>query len=295
MTNSAHFVSTISSETILDNDIIVSFDVESLFTKVPIDLAVQTALPKLEEDPSLAERTTLTPAKITDLLNLVLRSTYSQYNGSIYKQLERSAMGSLVSAVIVNLYMESFEQQLETTSAYKPRIWKRYVDDTFTILDVDSFLQHLNNLQPSIRFTMETENDYKLAFLDTAVLREPDGRLTTSVYRKPTHIDEYLAYDSHHPQSVKHGIVKSLYERAKRFVIKLSVISKEKKHLPSVRVSNGYPLSFLQKITKTRKPSSSAEPTIEYKSTAVSKAYPNNFATAYSNKAYALFSSRRLH
>ena len=47
----------------------------------------------------------------------------------------------------------------------------------------------------SIRFTMETEKDNKLAFLDTAVLREPDGRLTTSVYRKPTHTDQYLAHD----------------------------------------------------------------------------------------------------
>ena len=100
------------------------------------------------------------------------------------------------------------------------------MDDTFTILDrenVDDFLQHLNNQQPSIRFTMETEKDNKLAFLDTAVLREPDGRLTTSVYRKPTHTDQYLAYDSHHPQSVKRGIVKCLYERAKR--------RKEKRHL----------------------------------------------------------------
>ena len=52
--------------------------------------------------------------------------------------------------------------------AYKPGIWKRYVDDTYTILDrgnVDSFLQHLNNQQSSIRLTMETENHYKLAFL----------------------------------------------------------------------------------------------------------------------------------
>ena len=47
---------------------------------------------------------------------------------------------------------------------------------------------------------METEKDNKLAFLDTAVLREPDGRLTISVYRKPTHTDQYLAYNSHHPQ-----------------------------------------------------------------------------------------------
>ena len=55
-------------------------------------------------------------------------------------------MGSPVSAVIANLYMESFEEQAITTSSYEPRIWKRYVDDTFTILDrenVDDFLQHL--------------------------------------------------------------------------------------------------------------------------------------------------------
>ena len=125
-------------------------------------------------------------------------------------------MGSPVSAVIANLYMESFEEQAITTSSYEPRIWKRYVDDTFTILDrenVDDFLQHLNNQQPSIRFTMETEKDNKLAFLDTAVLREPDGRLTISVYRKPMHTNQYLAYDWHRPQLVKRSIVKSLYKR----------------------------------------------------------------------------------
>ena len=116
---------------------------------------------------------------------------------------------------------------------------------------------------------METEKDNKLAFLDTAVLREPDGRLTTSVYRKPTHTDQYLAYDSHHPQSVKRGIVKCLYERAKRLVTKPSVISEEKKHLSSVLVSNGYPFSFLQKLNKTRKPYNSAKPANKFKATAV--------------------------
>ena len=89
------------------------------------------------------------------------------------------------------------------------------------------------------------------------------------MYRKPTDTDQYLACDSHHPYSVKRVLCKCLYERAKRLVTKPSVISKEKKHLSSVHVSNGYPLSFLQKITKTRKPSSSAEPTIDYKSIAV--------------------------
>ena len=75
MTNSAHFVPTVSNETILDNEMRVSFDVESLFTDVRIDAAVQAALQKLENDLSLADRTTLTPAQITDLLTFVLRST----------------------------------------------------------------------------------------------------------------------------------------------------------------------------------------------------------------------------
>ena len=114
---------------------------------------------------------------------------------------------------------------------------------------MDDFLQHLNNQQPSNRFTMETENNNKLALLDTAVSREPDSHLTTSIYRKPTHTGQYLAYDSHHPQSVKRGIVKCLYERAKRLVTKL--------------------FSFLQKLTKTGRPNSSAEPTIEFKATSV--------------------------
>ena len=57
-------------------------------------------------------------------------------------------MGSPVSAVIANLYMEEFEERAIATANYKPKIWKRYVDDTFTVLGkdyVDGFLQHLNS------------------------------------------------------------------------------------------------------------------------------------------------------
>ena len=102
-------------------------------------------------------------------------------------------MGSPVSAVIANLYIEIIEEQatIEFTPC-KPKIWKRYVDDTFTILDRDKgddFLQHLNSQQPSNRFTMETEINSKTAFLDLTVCREPDDCLTTSFYRKPTHTD----------------------------------------------------------------------------------------------------------
>jgi len=116
---------------------------------------------------------------------------------------------------------ETFEEQAIESAPCKPKIWKRYVHDTFTILDrdrVDVFLQQLNSQQPSTRFTMEIENNSKITFLDTSFYRETDGRLTTGVYRKSTPIHQYLAYDSHHTQSVKRGIEKCPYDRVKRLV-----------------------------------------------------------------------------
>ena len=116
---------------------------------------------------------------------------------------------------------------------------------------------------------MGTEKDKKLAFLDTAVSREPYGRLTTSIYRKPTHTDQYLAYDSHHPQSVKRGIIKCLYERAKHLLTKPSVISEEKNicHLFCFLMA----ILFLscRNLPRPEKPNDSAEPANEFKATAV--------------------------
>ena len=110
---------------------------------------------------------------------------------------------SPVSAVIANLYMEVFVEQAIKSTTQKPKTWKRYVNDTITILDrsyVDCLLQHLNSQQPTIRFAMETEKDNIIVFLDSSVTREPYRRLTTSVYRKSTYTNQYVAHVSHHPQ-----------------------------------------------------------------------------------------------
>ena len=102
----------------------------------------------------------------------------------------------------------------------------------------DGFLQHLNSQQPTIHFTMKIEKDNTIPVLDTSVSRDSNGLLTTRLYRKPTHTDQYLAYDSHHPQSVKRGNVECLYDRVKHLTSKPSAIAEEKKHLSSVLVSN---------------------------------------------------------
>ena len=110
-------------------------------------------------------------------------------------------MGSPVSAVVANLYLEFFEELALSTAPSKPKLWKRYVDDIFCIVKGDStkeLLTHLNEIRPTIRFTIEEEQDGTLPFLDTLLKRNEDGRLNISIYRKSTHMDRYLHFKSHH-------------------------------------------------------------------------------------------------
>ena len=75
---------------------------------VPIGEAVDIIRARLEEDESLGERTPLSPGRVAELLKLCLRSTYFSFNDEFYEQREGAAMGSLVSTVVANLYIEFF-------------------------------------------------------------------------------------------------------------------------------------------------------------------------------------------
>ena len=115
------------------------------------------------------------------------------------------------------------------SSPVRPRVWLRYVDDTYSILKrgmESQMLDHLNGIRPEIQFTMETEKDGKLPFLDCEVMRKKEGGLSISVYRKSTHTDRYLHFDSHHPVHVKRGVVKCLFNRAEKVTTEVENISK---------------------------------------------------------------------
>jgi hypothetical protein len=80
-------------------------------------------------------------------------------------------MGSPLSPIIANLYMEDFEERAINTAPHKLNHWMRYVDDTYFIWthgreNLDIFLRHMNSQSNFIKFTMEIENDKKLPFLD---------------------------------------------------------------------------------------------------------------------------------
>ncbi|XP_018571050.1 protein cortex-like [Anoplophora glabripennis] len=91
-------------------------------------------------------------------------------------------MGSPLSSVLANIYMEAFEKKALESTTLKPKCWYRYVDDTFIIWPhgrntVVDFLDHISGIHPDIQFTMELEKNAALPFLDVLVERKPDGTL----------------------------------------------------------------------------------------------------------------------
>ena len=129
-----------------------------------------------------------------------------QFQNVVYQQVHGTAMGSPVSVTIANLVMEDIEQRALLTFRTLLRFWKRYVDDTCTAIQpciIEEFHQHLNSIEPSIQFTYEIEQNNQLPFLDILLNRQDDGSILTFVFRKSTHTDRYLHFNSHHPQSHK--------------------------------------------------------------------------------------------
>jgi Reverse transcriptase (RNA-dependent DNA polymerase) len=229
--DSRHFIERLQQIRTEEGDILVSFDVESLFTNLPIpetSVILRKHLNKQEGD----------------LAELCLRSSYFLWDGAFYLQTRGAAMGSPLSPVAANLYLEEWEEERIRTARLKPKCWLRYVDDTFVIWPhgrntLEEFLDHLNAGHPSISLTMELEEEKKLPFLDVLVSREPGGRLGHSVYRKKTHTDRYLHAESHHHPSQKMAVVNTLVARAIA-ISEPGNLQNEKKHLIRTLEGNGY-------------------------------------------------------
>ncbi|XP_078367676.1 uncharacterized protein LOC144651609 [Oculina patagonica] len=177
------------------------------------------------------------------LLNFVLSNNYFIYNDTIYKQIHGCAMGSPVSPVVANLCMEEIEETAINSTPVPPKIWKRYVDDSFCVIKknaVASFHDSLNSIDPHISFTIEHESNGQLSFLDTLISRD-NNKLNIDVYRKPTHTDRYLDFNSHHDREHKISTAATLLHRALKLPNSESGKAHEIDRISIALQSNGYP------------------------------------------------------
>ena len=170
-------------------------------------------------------------------------------------------MGSPVSPVVADLCMEEMEELAISASAVAPKVWKRYVNDSFWIIkndEIPAFHNILNRLDPHISFTIDHENNGQIPFLDTLVSSH-NGTIHVDVYRKPTHTDRYLDFNSHHDIKHKESTTATLLHRTLNLPNTTEGRNRELDKVYSALQSNGYPSKFIHNI-KTRRTRSSMIP-----------------------------------
>ena len=256
--NTKDLVDTMKDFRLQDNETLVSFDVVSLFTNIPVEKALEVIKTKLESDKTLKRRTNLTVTDILDLLGFVLTTTYFKFNGNLYKQKFGTAMGSPVSPIVANLYMEHLEQKAIASASpdIKPRLWKRYVDDITAAIIIGTLKElsdHLNNADETghIKFTCEESVDGEIAMLDVKLKRQEDGSLHMDVYRKKSHTNQYLHFSSHHPTIHKMGVIRTLLDRANTVCTTTVDKESEEKTVLQALTSCGYPRWTFDKVKRS--------------------------------------------
>ncbi len=237
VSNSYELVQLLQEYNFGSNEVLLLYDVTSLFTRVPILETLQIVENRLQElrnlpDDPISDVTSLSNAGIMRLLNHVLGQCYFVWESTLYKQSSGLPMGGRLSPILANLFLEHLEHEVLCSSVKVPRIFFRYVDDVFLVWDASNgshkiFLDKLNTQHPEIQLTDELEQERSLPFLDIWVTRpnlpagsSKKGKAEISIYRKPMHSACYVPYDSAHPHKVKKELVRGLFLCAHRLLAK---------------------------------------------------------------------------
>ena len=122
--NARDFVEQIKDVRLKQGECIISYDVTALFTSVPINPVLKIIKHRLANDHELHKRTTMSVSHIINLLEFCLNSTSFVYQGQFYQQTEGAAMGSPLSPIVANIFMEKFEEEALATAPHLPSLEK---------------------------------------------------------------------------------------------------------------------------------------------------------------------------
>ena len=229
----------------------VSYDVTSLFTNIPlketIEIAVNTIL---EKNPKIK----ISKGELTKLFNFATSETHFLFNDKYYDQINGVAMGSPVAPVLANLFMSHYENKwIEEYREYDISFYIRYVDSIFCLLEseeaANDFLSYINSKHSEIKFTMETEKEKTLPFLDV-LITSSDNDFLTSVYRKSTFTGLFLNFTSFTPLSYKMGLIKTLVDRSFKICYNWMSFHLEIVNVKKLLAKNAYPIDTIDKVVK---------------------------------------------
>ena len=229
-----------------NNSVLVSFDVESLFTNVPLDETIQIAAnlvyDKVDNLPPFPKHT------FVKLLQLATSNLFL-FNDKLYRQKDGLAMGSPLAPTLSNLFMGVLENRyLKNRKSNCVKFYKRFVDDCLLLFednnDVELFFNYANTWHPNMKFTKEIGYK-KIPFLDIDI-DISNNILITDVYRKPTYTSLILNFKALCPIHWKTGLFHTLIHRADHICSSWEIFHNEIERLTTIFSKNGYPLSFIQ-------------------------------------------------
>jgi len=251
--NSFSFIKEISALKPLRPVTMASFDIESLFTNVPLKETTDIITNKTAS--SLLNLYGLNKTIYKKLLDIAAHNSVFSFNDSIYTQIDGVAMGSPLGPCYANTFLCHHEQAwLSNCPAnFKPIFYRRYMDDTFLLFNdpshINPFLSYLNSQHPNIKFTCEIEQNNKLSFLDTCI-NFRNNCFFTSTYRKPTFTGLGLHYLSYIPHIYKLNNLTTLINRAYNICSTWTSFHEEASFLKEYFASNGYPSYLFYKALR---------------------------------------------
>ena len=244
---------------------VASIDVTALFDNVCIS-SFMAQLPSILVETETHWRsmsTCFAKASITQIVScfdLVLNNSFLKFNGRILRQKFGVAMGNPLSVSVSDIFLGLLEQEFlrNCPSAFKPLLYRRYIDDVFLIFDgpttlLQDFLDYVHECLAStrIRFTSELENCKKLPFLDIVLHRTP-SKFELSVYRKVTHSNRYISVFSFVPIQFMIATLKTLRSRALCYCVDSAALKSEFEFLRGIFLKQGYSAGLVNKFFSIR-------------------------------------------
>lgn len=247
--NSMELVNRLREASCPTNFILVSFDVVNLFPSIPRLQSLNIIEHLLKNSPKVSQSQALC---LSSLLNKCMNSDFCKFNNTIYRQLDGLPMGSSLSPLVAEIFMNYFENKLFISShnlVKKIAFWYRYVDDTLvgwtgTMGELKDFLHFLNSLHPNINFTMEIEKNNKINFLDLTLTRS-DNNIKFNIFRKPTQTDHMIPWESCHHISHKLAALNNLFHRLFSIPMSKEDFEEEKNIIFQMASKNGFPINIV--------------------------------------------------
>ena len=243
---------------------LVSLDVESLFTNVPVDETINIIIQRAYNHPNLPPPP-LQKDELHSLLSICTQQTPFQFDNRTFLQRDGVSMGSPLGPTFADFYMSHLEcNLLEQNRISNPKFYHRYVDDILAIFKSKNHVAHfIRRLKSNsvLNFTCENMIDNNFSFLDVSMKFTPDGSMETGVHIKKTDTGLYSNYNSHTPENYKLSVAKSLIDRALRNSSNWQNTVSELERIRKILVNNSYPLFKIDRIIKDKIDSKfSAEP-----------------------------------